>query len=139
MDYSSLAHFPLQSVTDASSLPVTAVIASASGTAVIPEQAEVWIAPKADSSEDEVAFFMANSLFRRPVLSGETYLFTDKRAELVKEAVSLYKSLRSEIPSLVPFYPAGVPHFGDKTVVSGFSGETCDYVTVGNPFRGRSN
>lgn len=75
---------------------------------------------------------MANSLFRRPVLSGETYLFTDKRAELVKEAVSLYKSLRSEIPSLVPFYPAGVPHFGDKTVVSGFSGETCDYVTVGN-------
>ena len=132
MDYSSLAHFPLQSVTDASSLPLTAVIASASGTAVIPEQAEVWIAPKADSGEDEVAFFMANSLFRRPVLSGETYLFTDKRAELVKEAVSLYKSLRSEIPSLVPFYPAGVPHFGDKTVVSGFSGETCDYVTVGN-------
>ena len=119
-------------MTHASSLLVTAVIAYASCTDGNTGHAEAWIAPNDGSSEDEGAFLMAKHIFRRPVLSGETYLFTDKRAELVKEAVSLYKSLRSEIPSLVPFYPAGVPHFGDKTVVSGFSGKKCDYVTVGN-------
>lgn len=131
MDYSSLSHFSLQSVTDASALDLTAVISSASGTAVIPEQAEVWIAPKSDSTDDEVAFFMANSLFRRPVLSGATYLFTGRKAELVKEGVDLYKSLRSEISSLIPFYPLGVPHFGDETVVSGFYGNEHDFLTVG--------
>lgn len=132
MDYASLSHFSLQSVTDASALGLTAVISSASGTAVIPEQAEVWVGPKPDVTENEVAFFMANTFFRRPVLSGATYLFTGKKAELVEEAVKLYKSLRNEIPSLVPFYPLGVPHFGDKEVVSGFRGDGNDYLTVGN-------
>lgn len=130
MDYKSLSHFSMQSLSDAADYDTTAVISAMSGTAVVPEQAQVWVVPMRTDTLDEVVLNMVNAMFLRPVISGETHLLSDDQFEVLKNGIDFYKSIRKEIPKLIPFYPLGTAQFGDDWVVCGFSGEKFDYICV---------
>lgn len=99
-------------------------------TAVVPEQAQVWVMPMRTDTLDEVTLNMVNAMFLRPVISGETHLLSDEQFAVLKSGVDFYKSIRTEIPKLIPFYPSGTAQFGDDWVVCGFSGEKYDYICV---------
>lgn len=131
MDYKSLSHLSMQSLTDASGYRTTSSIAAMSGAAVIPEQAQVWVVPKTDEALEEVAFSMVNAIFRRPVLSGSTHLLSPDKFAVLKEGVDFHKSVRDEIPTLSPFYPVGATHFNDPWIIYGFKGNGHDYIIVG--------
>ncbi len=130
MDYKTLSHFSLQSLTDAESCEDIISIAAMSQTAVIPEQAAVWSVPKKDDSIDEVAVNMANAMFRRLHLSGETPWLDAEKLAVVKEGVGLYKTIRGTITDLLSFYPMGISDFNSQWIVSGFKCDKCTYITV---------
>lgn len=130
MDYRSLSHFSMQSLSDASDYKTTAAISAMAGTAVVLEQAQVWVVPSRAHTLDEIALDMINAMFLRPVISGETHLLSEEQFAVLKNGVDLYKSVRKEIPELVPFYPLGAAHFGDEWMVCGFRGEATDYLCI---------
>ena len=132
MDYRSLSHFSLQSLTDAEKFEDISTIAAMSSTAVIPEQSAVWCLPKKDNTLGEIACSMVGVMFRRIHLSGETPWLNDKQFELVKEAVSLYKETRHLIGTMNPFYPLGLIHFEDGIKCSGYRNDEGVYLQVVN-------
>ncbi|MDP4133985.1 MAG: alpha-galactosidase [Bacillota bacterium] len=132
MDYMSLAHTSLQSLTDASSCSSMAVIGAASSTGVIPEQAAVWCVPKVDYTLAQEAICMVNAMFKRIHLSGHTHRLSDEAFERIKEGVDYYKSIRNEIPSLIPFYPIGLPDYDDNVICAGYKGKNKVYFTIVN-------
>jgi Alpha-galactosidase len=133
MDYATLQHFTIQSLTDSSIYRDIGPTAMASSTAILPEQAAVWSVPMHDESENEIAFHMVNTMFRRIHLSGETYLLDAGKFDIIKKGVEYYKSIRSKIGSLLPFYPIGVANFTDDYICSGYQSENGKelYITLG--------
>ncbi len=130
MDYKSLSHFSMQSLSDATDYKPMAAISAMAGTAVIPEQAQVWVIPMRTHTKNEIAFNMVNAMFLRPVISGETHLLSIEQLSVLKSGIGFYKSIRKEISSLLPFYPFGAAHFGDEWMACGFKGETHEYICV---------
>lgn len=128
MDYRTLEHFSIQSTSDATDYKPTAPIAAMAGTALLPRQAQVWVLPMQDNSLDEIAFNAVNAMFKRPAVSGETHLLSDKQKEVLKEGVDFYKSIRDEIPDMIPFYPIGAVNFESPWFVSGYKGGKYDYI-----------
>ncbi len=130
MDYKTLSHFSLQSLTDASNCRPTAKIAAMAATAVIPEQSAVWSIPLAEDSSETVALNMVNSAFKRIHLSGETALLSAQNKALVKEAVEFYKSIRHKIPDLKPFFPLGLIHFESEFSACGYHSDGKMYICI---------
>ena len=130
MDYKSLSHFSMQSLSDASDYKPTAVISAMAATAVLPEQAQAWVLPMRAHTADEISFNLVNAMFLRPVISGETHLLSEEQFDMLKKGIDFYKSIRNEIPNLVPFYPLGAAHFGDDWIVCGFKGCGYDYICI---------
>ena len=130
MDYKTLSHFTIQSLTDADIYSHVAKIAAMSGTAVIPEQAAVWCVPRVHHTLGEVASGMIGGLFRRIHLSGEITKVDEEKLRLIREAVELYKATRQEIPGLLPFYPTGLNQYEDAWVCNGFRSEEKTYLCI---------
>lgn len=132
MDYCSLSHFDIQSLTDAEALlPITAV-ANAANVAVIPEQAGVWVVPILSDNKNTVESFMINSVLKRPVISGKTAELDEERFDAVKKGVAIYKKIRDDIRYMNPFYPFGVQGYGEEIYSSGMENKKIAYVTVQN-------
>ncbi len=132
MDYKTLSHFSLQSLTDASRYRDISPIAVMSQTAVIPEQAAVWSAPEKDNTLGEVAINMVNTMFKRIHLSGETPWLNDEQLSLVCEGVEFYKSIRDRIPNMTAFYPIGICDFNSLRTVVGYRDEERTYLCIVN-------
>ncbi|MBQ4086757.1 MAG: alpha-galactosidase [Clostridia bacterium] len=130
MDYLSLAHSSLQSLTDAYWAEGTAHIAANSGTAVIPEQAAVWVLPKKEDDLNQVSQWMVNAMFKRIHLSGENAWLSEEAANEIKTGIAYYKETREEIPSLIPFFPKGLNYYDEEWKVCGYHGEGKDYICV---------
>lgn len=111
MDYKTLSHFSMQSTSDANDYKPTAKIAAMLGSAVLPRQAQVWVLPMRNHTDNEIAFNMVSAMFKRPVISGETHLLDRKQFEILKQGIDFYKSTRDEISDLIPFYPLGAVNF----------------------------
>ncbi len=132
MDYESLSHTAIQSLTDADNYKRIGIIASASAVGVIPEQAAVWVAPKKSYTKEEIEASLVNAMFKRIHLSGETFLFDEEEAKIVTDAVEYYKSVRSEITSLLPIFPLGVPGYDKNILCAGYKDEKKIYITLVN-------
>ncbi len=113
MDYAHLEKHHLLSVSDQENWKNTANIAAAIPTALLPEQSLVWSYPRKEDDENAVAFNMINSMLQRMNLSGEITGLNDKQFALVKEGVECYKKIRGDIKEFIPFYPLGIPQYGD--------------------------
>jgi alpha-galactosidase len=126
MDYAQLSVHSIQSVSDQTDFRFNAVIAAACASAVTPEQAAVWSYPVKNSSEEETIFNMVSGMLLRIHQSGRLDEISDRCLDLVREGISLYKAIRSDIPAGIPFWPLGLPRFGDEWaafgLVCGFRG-----------------
>ncbi len=132
MDYKTLSHFSLQSLTDAESYKDIVSIAAMSQTAVLPEQAAVWSIPENEDDLGEIAINMVNAMFRRIHLGGETPWLSEDKLALVKEGVDFYKSTRNMISNSTAFYPLGICDFNSDTVVCGITNNEDTYLCAIN-------
>jgi alpha-galactosidase len=112
MDYAQLSIHSIQSISDQTDYRLNAIIAAACASAVTPEQAAVWSYPLANADEEETIFNMVSVLLLRVHQSGRLDQLCSSCLQLVKEAINLYKEIRSDIPKGVPFWPFGLPRFG---------------------------
>ncbi len=119
MEYMSLAHSHIQSTSDQENYLETAYISAAAATGVIPEQAAVWSYPVEGCGCDAVAVNMTNAMLQRIHMSGEVWALREDELALVKEGISVYKALRGDTPTSLPFFPIGLPRHGDGHFVSG--------------------
>lgn len=123
MDYAQLSVSPIQSVTDQEDYRNMTPISALAPLAVLPEQAAIWSYPRACDDANAVAYNMINAMMMRIHLSGQITEMSDEKLELIKQGVSVYKSIRNCIPKSYVFYPNGLPDYNDEWIVCGFKGE----------------
>ncbi len=100
--------------------------------AVTPEQAGMWVYPYEDDAE-HVIYNVVNGILLRPYLSGLVWKLSDRNFALMKEGVDVYKSIRSEIPSMTPFFPLGLADMKAKVLAYGLKNEKKAYLSVFAP------
>ncbi len=130
MDYKTLSRFSLQSLTDATHAKQIAPISAMSQTAVIPEQAAVWVIPQKKDSLGEVAMNMVNAMFKRMHLSGSIPWMNQEQLAVVKEGVGFYKSIRERILCMTAFYPIGICDAESDWTVVGYTDGQDTYLCV---------
>jgi alpha-galactosidase len=130
MDYAQLAVAQIQSTSDQQDPLRYPPIAASAATAATPEQAAVWAYPQPDQSLDEIAFTLTGALLGRIHLSGFLNLMSDEQLDLVRSALSVYKDIRAEIGAAHPFWPLGLPAWGDEWIAHGLRGTESTYVMV---------
>jgi alpha-galactosidase len=113
VDHATLAHVPVQSLTDQQDARLIAAVAAAAPAAVPPEQGAVWAYPDAEWSDDEIAFTMVSAMLGRIHLSGRLDLLDPHRLSLVTEAVAAYGEYRTSLAHAVPSWPLGLPGWRD--------------------------
>ncbi|RED58124.1 glycoside hydrolase family 36 protein [Cohnella lupini] len=109
MDYAMLSRHSIQSTSDQEDYVNYAAIAASSPAALTPEQSAIWSYPLREGDDEEVVFNMVNALLLRVHQSGHLAELSPRRRELVKEALDYYKTIRTDIPEAVPFWPIGLP------------------------------
>ncbi|MEV7422378.1 glycoside hydrolase family 36 protein [Streptomyces sp. NPDC091212] len=113
IDHATLAHVPVQSLSDQQDESLIAAIAAAAPTAVPPEQGAVWAYPYAGQSDEEIAFTMVSALLGRVHLSGRLDLLAPRQLDLVTEAITAYGGYRGSLADAVPSWPLGLPGWRD--------------------------
>ena len=129
-DYALLSRFQLQSTSDQQDLLRYPPIAAAAPTAIAPEQAAVWAYPQPEWSDDEIAFTLCSALLGRIHLSGHIDRMSRAQQQLVADAVSVYKQIRSDLAVAYPFWPLGLPGWTDPWVALGMRARSATYVVV---------
>lgn len=109
MDYAQLSIHNLQSITDQSDYRLNAVIAAACPSAVTPEQAAIWSYPVKESDSEETIFNMINAILLRIHQSGRIDEVSNTNLDLIREGISLHKSIRKHLHKGLPFWPLGLP------------------------------
>ncbi|PAW78752.1 MAG: alpha-galactosidase [Verrucomicrobia bacterium Tous-C9LFEB] len=130
LDYALLSRHSIQSTTDQTDYRLNAAIAAASASAVTPEQAAVWSYPLAKSDDEEVIMNMVNVLLSRIHQSGRVHEISPARLELIREALTLYKGIRSNLRDGIPFWPLGLPRLGDDWAAYGLHCPKASYLAV---------
>jgi len=119
MDYALLAVHSLQSTSDQQDPVRYAAIAAAAPTAVTPEQSATWAYPQPGWSDEKNALTVVNSLLGRVHLSGRLDLLSPHQLELVASGMKVYKKIRADLKTGVPFWPLGLPAWHDEWVALG--------------------
>lgn len=114
MDYAMLSRYSIQSTSDQQDYRNYSTIAANITSAVTPEQAAVWSYPLFDGDEEETAYNMVNALLLRIHQSGHLAKLSPERLALVQEGIAVYKSIRRDIRTALPFWPFGPVHYRDE-------------------------
>jgi alpha-galactosidase len=130
MDYAQLSVHSIQSVSDQTDYRFNAIIAAACASAVTPEQAAVWSYPLKGADEEQVIFNMVSVLLLRIHQSGCLHEISSAGLQLVKEGIAVYKRIRRNIPMGIPFWPLGLPRFGDGWAAFGLDCGRTGYLAV---------
>ncbi|MFD0714295.1 glycoside hydrolase family 36 protein [Paenibacillus sp. GCM10027626] len=130
MDYAMLARHSVQSISDQTDYRKFAAISAAAPTAVTPEQSAAWSYPLQDGDEEEVVFNMVNAMLMRIHQSGHLAAITGRRFALIQEGLAYYKSIRHNIPYSLPFWPLGLPAYGDHWLSLGLDCGQKLYIAV---------
>ncbi|MGN1140873.1 MAG: glycoside hydrolase family 36 protein [Oliverpabstia sp.] len=132
MDYGMLKLLSLQSTSDQTDYIYNSYIAANVASAVTPEQAGMWVYPYEDE-EEHVIYNMVNGILLRPYISGMVWKLSDNSMELMREGIALYKELRNDLKTGVPFFPLGFCGVKDEAMAYGVQcGETA-YLSVFTP------
>lgn len=120
----------IQSTSDQMDYLAYPSIAAAAPSLITPEQCAVWAYPRKDADANEVIVNMVNALLLRIHLSGEVAHLRPELQDLVKEGVDYYRTIRAHIPQALPFWPIGLPRFGDPWVSLGLRMKGRAYLAV---------
>jgi alpha-galactosidase len=129
-DYALLSRLQLQSTSDQQDFLSYPPIAAAAAAAMTPEQAAVWAYPQPSFSAGSIAFTMCTAMLGRVQLSGHVDQMSPAQLELVTAAVRVYKSLRADLATAVPFWPLGLPGWTDQWIAAGMRAAAVSYLTV---------
>lgn len=135
-DYALLSRFQLQSTSDQQDPSLYPPISAAAPMAMTPEQAAVWAYPQPEWSDGEIAFTLCSALLGRVHLSGHIDRMSVAQQRLVTEAISTYKTIRSDLAAAVPFWPLGLPRWTDAWVALGMRSPAATYLVVWHRERG---
>lgn len=123
IDYKMLSRCSIQSTSDTDDYKKYCTIAANSPTALCPEQSAIWSYPKTDGDREEVVFNMVNSMLLRIHQSGHLAYINEDSGALVAEGIKLYREIRKDIKTAVPFFPLGLSHFDDDYTALGLKNE----------------
>lgn len=121
LDYALLTTHSLQSTSDQQDPVRYAAIAASMPTAVTPEQSATWAYPQPDWDDEKNAITVVNSLLGRIHLSGRLDLLNPAQLELIAHGMKVYKSIRSDLKTGLPFWPLGLPTWHDNWVALGIA------------------
>ncbi|KAK7971500.1 hypothetical protein PG989_016516 [Apiospora arundinis] len=108
MDDAMNAVHTLQSTSDQQDPVRYAAVVAAIHTAVAPEQAATWAYPQPGWDDETNALTVVNSLVSGRVhLSGRLDLLEPRQLDLVYRGMEVYKKIRADIATAVPFWPLG--------------------------------
>ena len=130
MDSALLSRLQLQSTSDQQDYLRYPVAAATAPMSMLPEQAGNWAYPHAEMDVEQTAFALANGVLGRLYLSGYLDRLSSDQLTLVREAVSVHKSIRADIARSVPSWPLGLPGWDDPTVALALHAPTRSLVTV---------
>ena len=130
LDYAMLALHPIQSTSDQQDPVRFAVVSAAIPTAVAPEQSASWAYPQPSWSDELNALTVVNTLLGRVHLSGRIDLLNEKQLQLIKEGMDVYKEIRQDIKTSVPFWPLGLPKWHDEWLSVGLYTQSGMYLAV---------
>lgn len=119
MDYAMLSAHPIQSTSDQEDPVHYSAIAAAVFTAVTPEQGATWVYPQREWSDEINALTVVNSLLGRVHLSGRLDQLSPPQFGIIKQGIQVYKSIRNDIKSALPFWPLGLPKWHDEWLAYG--------------------
>jgi alpha-galactosidase len=130
MTYGILDKCSIQSVTDQEDYRINGIVASKASTALLPEQAGIWIYPSADADKYEVTYNMVNAMLKRMHVSGAVAHLSDEGLNYMREGIAQYKRIRPYIKKSVPVYPIGLASFHDKWAAVGYKSEEKLFISV---------
>ncbi|KAH8727244.1 glycoside hydrolase superfamily [Phaeosphaeriaceae sp. PMI808] len=119
MDYAMLAVHSLQSTSDQEDPVMYGAIAAAIFTAVTPEQGATWAYPQKDWPDEINAFTVVNSLLGRVHLSGRLDQLSPNQFDIIKKGMQVYKSIRGDVQTGLPFWPLALPRWHDEWLAVG--------------------
>lgn len=118
-DYHLLAVTHLQSTSDQQDALRYAAIAASAPATVLPEQAGNWAYPAEDMSRGELAVTLVSGLSGRLYLAGFLDRLEPDAFAAVQRAVAFAKSHREALSGALPFWPRGLPAWGDDILALG--------------------
>jgi alpha-galactosidase len=127
-DYALLGRLQLQSTSDQQDFLRYPPITAAAPAAVTPEQAASWAYPQPGFSDREIIFTLCGALLGRVHLSGHIDQMSRAQRQLVSDAVDVYKQVRTDLPTAVPFWPLGLPGWTDSWLALGMRAASVTYV-----------
>ncbi|MGW0867952.1 alpha-galactosidase [Streptomyces sp. NPDC002611] len=132
MDGATLAVAQLQSTSDQQDPLRYAPIAAAAPSAVPPEQGAVWAYPQPGFDDDLITWTLGGALLGRIHLSGHLNRMSEHQLALVRDAVTVYKSIRGDLAEALPFWPLGLPGWTDEWLALGLRvpGNRTAYLSV---------
>jgi alpha-galactosidase len=130
MDYAMLSRLHLQSTSDQEHPLLYAPIAAAAPAAVLPEQAGHWAYPITGTSQEEFTFALVNGILGRLYLSGHLNRMTPTELDLVRSAVAAHRAVLTDLDTLEPAWPLGLPGWTDEWVALTLNGPIVSYLAV---------
>jgi alpha-galactosidase len=127
-DYALLSRVQLQSTSDQQDYVRYPAISAAAPAAITPEQAASWAYPQPEWSDGDIAFVLCGALLGRIHLSGHLDRMSESQLGLVADAISVYKRIRCELPTALPFWPLGLPKWTDSWFALGMRCPATSYV-----------
>ena len=130
MDYAMLSRHTIASSSDQESYLKFPSIVANSPTGMTPEQSAVWSYPLAEADREEIVFNCVSSTLCRIHQSGNTATLPESHKALIREQYALYKSIRQQIPSALPFWPFGLASDGDDWIALGLDFGSCRRIAL---------
>ena len=130
MDYAMLSRYSIQSTSDQDDYRKYCTIAANAPLALTPEQAAVWSYPMYGGDREQTVFNMINAMLLRIHQSGHLANIDEQSGALVKEGIAIYKKIRRDIKTALPFWSLGTSSFSDEWVSLGLRCEKCAYIAV---------
>jgi len=119
MDYAMLARLHLQSTSDQQDPVLSAPIVAAAPASILPEQAGSWAYPRAGDDPELFTLALVNGVLGRMYLSGHLDRMSDAERTRVREAVEAHRTVLTTVARTLPFWPIGLPGWGDGWVATG--------------------
>jgi alpha-galactosidase len=132
-DHAMLATAQLHSLTDQTDFRLLPAITAAAPMAVTPEQGAMWTYPVPEMTDRETAFNLAGALLGRVHLSGRLDLLRPGQEALVREALTVYRGLRRDLPTTRPHWPLGLPAWRDGWVALALEVGSAATANAANP------
>ncbi|KAL6241811.1 hypothetical protein RBB50_011344 [Rhinocladiella similis] len=113
LEYAMLGTHSLQSTSDQQDPVRYGAISAAAPTAVTPEQSAVWAYPQPGWSDEKNALTVVNSILGRIHLSGRLDQLSASQQDLIHGGMKVYKEIRGQLNTTLPFWPIGLPSWRD--------------------------